>query len=206
MGCGPQGHPVAAITQRSMPSLLRFESERTNECLRAAHRKHHRSPGPPSLTRHLSRRCRVTNMQLERLLACIKRAGGSVKPYSLERFLADGYLNQFISQHLRNGGSDPRVMTRSSLVGDGVPLAAEVHRRKNVVESRGGAPAWMMYAAERAAERKSAAEYDGKAGYQLWRKRMAEELHIEGNNYHVACAERRSTTWVGDGVSKVYIA
>ena len=83
---------------------------------------------------------KVCNMHLERLLALVKRASPGKLPYA-ERVCAAGLLTQWISPHLSEGGSDPRITTRADLVADGVPL--ECSRK---VSKRGGLHPSMVYA------------------------------------------------------------
>jgi hypothetical protein len=116
------------------------------------------------------RHANLTNMHIERLLALIKKAGGSVRPFSLERLLADGFLTQFVSEHLSSGGLDPCVQTRSSMVQEGVPLDAEVLRAAKEAESRGGSQAWMCYAQTQARHRPA------DVAYQDWNRLKAAEF------------------------------
>ena len=57
---------------------------------------------------------RLSNMHTERQLALLKRAGGSHKPPLLERFAADGTLQQHVSKHRSLGGGDPCTQSRET--------------------------------------------------------------------------------------------
>eukprot|EP00959_Pyramimonas_sp_CCMP1952_P370398 7757272-Pyramimonas_sp.AAC.1 len=88
-------------------------------------------------------------MHVERLLAAIKRSGGESTPYLLERFVADGYLSQWVTRHIRKGGRDPRVETRSTMIAAGVPLQAQVQSSMKEAETRGGTTGLFLHAKER---------------------------------------------------------
>jgi hypothetical protein len=89
-------------------------------------------------------------MDVGRLLALIKKSYPSdIGTPLMERVCSSGLLSQFLSHHISNGGSDPRVATASSFSRDGVPLVKE---QKCETSNRGGVQPWMMYANERRAQ------------------------------------------------------
>eukprot|EP00959_Pyramimonas_sp_CCMP1952_P398191 8342787-Pyramimonas_sp.AAC.1 len=63
-------------------------------------------------------------MHTERLLSLIGAAAGPVKPPTLERYLADGLLTQFVAEHTAAGGADPRAETRDLLERSGIVTAS----------------------------------------------------------------------------------
>ena len=76
--------------------------------------------------RQFGKKARVCNMHTERLLIMIMRASDGQKAVFLERYLSDGYLVQWLTEHTSHGGSDPRVETHGKLVNEGVLLHGEV--------------------------------------------------------------------------------
>ena len=65
----------------------------------------------------------ITNMRNERFFAAIKKATPANLPHA-ERLLAAGLLTQWLRPHLAEGGSDPRITTRSEMIDAGVPIQA----------------------------------------------------------------------------------
>eukprot|EP00959_Pyramimonas_sp_CCMP1952_P095002 1986729-Pyramimonas_sp.AAC.1 len=66
------------------------------------------APGIRQALKLWASKARVSNMHIERLLAQLKRNAVDIPPYRVERFLSEGYITQFVAQHLANGGKDPR--------------------------------------------------------------------------------------------------
>ena len=62
-------------------------------------------------------------MHVERLLAAVQAATGLAKPPSLEALASYGYLGQWITEHVKAGGQDPRAVTEATLIHEGVPIA-----------------------------------------------------------------------------------
>ena len=76
---------------------------------------------------------RMTNMELERLLAQVNAAVPRRCNTTAERVCAGGSLSQILRAHLDNGGSNPVAPTLSELIEDGVPLfAAKTASRKKI--------------------------------------------------------------------------
>ena len=75
-----------------------------------------------SAVSHLGVHAKACNMNLERLLALVKKSTLGRLPYA-ERVCAAGLATQWLRPHLREGGSDPRTTTRTQLIDLGVPLA-----------------------------------------------------------------------------------
>ena len=61
-----------------------------------------------------------TDMVCERLLAAVRNACDD--GVEVEKICSAGYCNQLLTQHRLNGGADPRCVTRSQLLEDGVEL------------------------------------------------------------------------------------
>lgn len=118
-----------------------------------------------------ARSVRLTNMEIERLFALLKQAGGSSTPYNLERFASDGYLQQHLTAHKKHGGDDPRDQLHSSVAAEGVPLAASILREKRAKELRGGVQAWWLYALEQ--KRAAGAKV---TDYHAWKSMMARQF------------------------------
>lgn len=91
------------------------------------------------------RKARIENMSLERMLASVRKSVGSRTPMA-ERVVTTGYLCQWMQQHKRAGGQDPRSTTRAQLAQRNVPLRAS--RKKLKREGAACVRPWMLYAAE----------------------------------------------------------
>ena len=85
-----------------------------------------------SLIKRVGRRGKVTNMQLENLLALIKASTPATKGQypPAERHLALGHLTQLMAQHLESGNDDVRKMGLRDLIKLGVPLLATKKKRR----------------------------------------------------------------------------
>ena len=70
--------------------------------------------------------CPLHNMHVERLLALVQAACGPNLPVDLERMCANGYLAQWLQEHTKAGGCDPRAATEEDLLRQGVPLARQI--------------------------------------------------------------------------------
>ena len=68
-----------------------------------------------------SRKAKLANMHVERLLALIKASVSSNRP-TCEKLLAGGLLSPVLRDHVAAGGRDPRVVLRDELIKDGMPL------------------------------------------------------------------------------------
>ena len=115
---------------------------------------------------------KVSNMHTERLLARVKRATGAQGCPVLESYLANGYLAQFLAEHIAAGGDDPRVQTNTKLADRGVLLRKEVEQAKKASEARGGVRAWWLYAQTKLQDRPRF----GYASYQKWKRDTALEF------------------------------
>ena len=113
---------------------------------------------------------RISNMEVERLLALIKQASPQ-KPPLLESVCSRGLLAQFAAQHRSAGGSDPRYTSRSGLLRDDVPLRSATKERKT---DRRGKPCWMMYAMDQ--ERSAPRGYANRAERYARMRELAQEF------------------------------
>ena len=66
-------------------------------------------------------RHKLCSMQVERLLALIKKSVEEGRPPA-ERICASGFLNQWLSEHLSAGGDDPRINSEKAAISVGAPL------------------------------------------------------------------------------------
>lgn len=78
---------------------------------------------------------KVCNMQLERLLARLKKSLSGKHP-QVERVVGAGVLTQYQHLHLKAGGTHPAAMKRKDLIADGVPLVAAEGQVKDGRKSR----------------------------------------------------------------------
>lgn len=96
-----------------------------------------------------SKKLKVCNMHIERLLALVKQSvvqDGT--PAFMERVAANGYLCQWITDHIKAGGYDPRVECAQQLIDQHIPLKrAEKSTRQ--ASKRGGLRPSTVFANER---------------------------------------------------------
>ena len=74
---------------------------------------------------------KVCNMHVERLLALCKMVAtlrGQSLP-TMERAVSCGMLAQLLNVHVTAGGDDPRLVTRRSMIRDGVPIEAAPRKK-----------------------------------------------------------------------------
>jgi hypothetical protein len=102
-----------------------------------------------------ARMTKITNMHLERLLSLIKRALGGLPSPDVERLVSVGMLAQVLRGHLGAGGDDPRVVTRSMLLADDVPIAAGAVAQPSESKSK-PAGAFFFFKAAKQKDRKVA--------------------------------------------------
>ena len=95
-----------------------------------------------------ARKAKITNMHIERLFPLIFYAAGKPKGSKqavlLEALCSSGLLGQFLKEHVKAGGDDPRLETRSKLKRENVAIKADKVNSKT--SRRGGTPPWMLYA------------------------------------------------------------
>lgn len=78
--------------------------------------------------RLFGRHGRLSNMDIERLLALVKSGSPERRP-NLEHVVSAGFFNQMLAKHRAHGCRDPRVQSTKDLLADGAPLAASRSRR-----------------------------------------------------------------------------
>jgi hypothetical protein len=79
-----------------------------------------------------------TDMAMERLLAMFRKAlDGNMKASQLEAICSKGFLMQLLSEHLKLGNENPRTLSRSQLLADGMPLRCgqRIKKRKRLEET-----------------------------------------------------------------------
>ena len=78
-----------------------------------------------TLVRLWARVAKVSNMELERMLALLKQAApvsSKNQPPDAERFCAAGFLTQLATDHRLRGRCDPRFLMREQLAKNGTPI------------------------------------------------------------------------------------
>jgi hypothetical protein len=95
---------------------------------------------------------RVCNMHIERLLALIKQSMPSDKTPFLERLCANGFLSEWLAEHCKAGGEDPRHETAGQLISSGVALQRSVAKASVATSKRGGLRPAMQFANDRVRE------------------------------------------------------
>ena len=79
---------------------------------------------------------RITSMDVERLLALIKKSV-SKKRAAAERICSSGMLTQWHASHISAGGADPKIVKLSDLIQAGAPLKAAKEKKPIPTKGRG---------------------------------------------------------------------
>jgi len=153
-----------------------------------------------------SRKAKLSNMHVERLLALIKSSVGTNRP-SCEKLLAAGLLSPVLRDHVAAGGRDPRAVLRGDLIADGMPIESAQGKRLHVRPqmARGSLAYQNHRAAElRAAELRSGAGQNTpfaehrqlRAGWAAEFREMSDEEQRRWENTSYAAAQATATTRV----------
>ena len=110
-----------ALAQRSV-----FQIPQVRKSFTSAHAMYTSKPFR-TLLRVWARVAKISNMQLERLLALLKQAsppGSKNNHADVERFCAAGLVTQLMTDHKLRGHFDPRITTREQLFRKCAPISA----------------------------------------------------------------------------------
>lgn len=100
-----------------------------------------------------AKHARVENMGVERLLATIRKVAPEKAPLAAS-VISSGYLQQLRQEHTKAKGEDPCSVTRRQLLASGMPLRAGAKQRQRE-RDRKESRAWIIWAAEKTAQRKA---------------------------------------------------